>query len=123
MSAKEADDQIVSGIYSLEDGRWRWMSGRAVLQLKRFAGPAVFELALFIPPQSPARKVTVAVDGAQILEKTFPGPGAYTITSGRLPEFSGAVSVTMTTDKTFSAPGDSRSLGVILNAAGFKPAQ
>ena len=35
MNAPEADQQIVSGVYQLEEGRYRWMAGRAVVLLKR----------------------------------------------------------------------------------------
>jgi hypothetical protein len=123
MQAPEAADQIVSGIYGLEDGRWRWMSGRAVILLKRPEGAPVFELDLNIPPSAPARRVTVAIGGVEILQKTLAAPGSYTLTSGAVPASAGPAIVTITVDKTFFAPGDNRELGVILNGAGFKPAR
>jgi hypothetical protein len=120
MNAPEAADQIESGIYGLESGRWRWTSGRAVIQLKRPEGASVFELDLNIPTSAPARLVTVAIGGVEILRKTLAASGPYTLTSGPVPESAGPATVTITVDKTFSAPGDSRELGVVLNGAGFK---
>jgi hypothetical protein len=122
MNAPQAGEQIVSGIYALEQGRYRWMSGRAVLLLKRPERPSVVEVVLFIAPSSPARRISVAVDNVPIIEKTFAAPGAYTLASGPVTVSSETATVAIAADKTFSAPGDQRQLGIILTAAGFKPA-
>ena len=121
MNAPEADQQILSGIYQLEGGRYRWIGGRAVLLLKNPGQPSVVEVALYIPPQSPARRVTVSLDDRPVAEKTFPGPGAYTLASGALPVAGDSPAVAVTVDKTFTVAGDQRQLGIILTAAGFRP--
>ena len=115
MSAREAQTQIVSGIYDLE-GQWRWTSGRAMLLLKPPPAPAPLQFKIFIPDPAPARKITISLDNKVIHEQTLPGPGAYTIETKPI---SGST-VTLSVDKTFSGPGDSRALGLILSEAGFR---
>jgi hypothetical protein len=123
MNAPEADQQILSGVYQLEGGSYRWMGGRAVLLLKNPGQPSRVEVALYIPPQSPARRVTVSLDDKPVAEKTFPGPGAYTLTSGALTVATDSPAVAVTVDRTFTVAGDQRQLGIILTAAGFKPVE
>jgi hypothetical protein len=115
MSAPEAQAQIVSGIYDLE-GQWRWTSGRAMLLLKPPPAPAPLQFKIFIPDPAPARKITISLDNKVIHEQILPGPGAYTIDTTPI---SGSA-VTLTVDRTFSGPGDSRALGLILSEAGFR---
>ncbi len=119
MNAPEAAQQIVSGIYELEAGTWRWMSGRAVLLLHAPTALLPLRVTLHIPDNSPARRVTVAVDGAPAIDRTFSSPGSYTVSSEPLRITSESPTVTITVDKTFSPAGDHRSLGIILNSVGF----
>ena len=74
---------------------------------------------LYIPPAAPARHVRMLVDGQLAAEETFGGPGAYTIS---IPMSAGPANVTvqLTVDKVFSAPGDQRKLGVIITGVGFR---
>ncbi len=74
---------------------------------------------LYIPQTAPARHVRMLVDGQLAAEDTFGGPGAYTIA---IPMSAGPsnVTVTLTVDKVFSAPGDQRTLGVVVNGVGFR---
>jgi hypothetical protein len=116
MNAPEAQEQIVSGVYALEGGNaWRWMSGRAVILLKRPAQPRRVRVSLYIHDNAPARKITVLLDGTQVAEGQYTGPGKYVLES---PPVSGSV-VTIVVDKTFSVAGDSRELGIILSEVGF----
>ncbi len=121
MNAPEAEHQIVSGIYALESGGWRWMSERAVVLLKAPSGAAPLRVALYIPEQAPARRVTLALDGAPAAEQTFLAPGSYILTSAPLTPAGPTVTVTITIDRTFTAPGDHRRLGLILSEVGFAP--
>jgi hypothetical protein len=120
MNAPEAASQIVSGIDSLEDNRFRWMAGRAVVLLKRPDTALPLELELFIPDVAPARKVSVTIDGLSAAEATYPSPGAYRLVSIPQPAGTGAVTVVIEVDRTFSVPGDHRALGVILSGVGFR---
>ncbi len=95
------------------------MSGRAVLLLHAPAAPLPLRVTLYIPDNSPARRVTVAVDGTLAIERTFSSPGSYTVSSETLRITSESPTVTITVDKTFSPAGDHRSLSIILNAVGF----
>lgn len=118
MSAPEAQVQLVSGVYQLE-GQARWTSGQALFLLKPPPTPAPLQLKIFIHDTAPARRIAIRLDNQLIHEESFAGPGLYTITTK--PVSGSAVSVSV--DKTFSAPGDNRTLGVMLIEAGFAPQQ
>ena len=117
MNAPQAENQLVSGIYKLEENQWRWTSGRAMLLLKPPSSPTSLELKIHVPDAAAARKVTVILDNTVIYEQSLPAPGPYTI---KTKPVSGSA-LTITVDKTFSVPGDHRTLGVILSEAGFRP--
>jgi hypothetical protein len=121
MNDPEAGQQIVSGVYEQEANGWRWMSGRAVILLKRPNTPLPLTVAIHIPGQSPARRVTLTVDGAKISEQTYAAPGTYTLVSRPLSVASETATVAIEIDKTFSVPGDHRTLGIILTEVGFQP--
>jgi hypothetical protein len=120
MNAPEAAEQIVGGVYDLEDKQWRWMSGKAVLLLKSPRDPKPLTVRFYIPDSAPGRTVTVSMDGRQVAQETFPKPGAYTLTSAPLRPEGKSATVSIAIDKTFSVPGDRRELGAILSQAGFR---
>jgi hypothetical protein len=122
LNAPEAEQQIVSGLFQVEEGGWRWMAGRAVILLKRPEQRSIVQVALHIPEQSPARRISLSLDGVPVAEQTFPAPGTYTLSSGPVTVASQEATLTITADKTFSVPGDERRLSIILTAAGFRPA-
>ncbi|HEX5431801.1 MAG TPA: glycosyltransferase family 39 protein, partial [Bryobacteraceae bacterium] len=109
-----AASQIVRGIFP--DG---WMTREAAVVLKAPEGAAALQVSFYVPQSAPARRVQMSVDGRIVAEKALPGPGAYTLTA---PAASGArsITVTLSVDRTFSAPPDIRKLGVILTGIGFK---
>lgn len=121
MNAPEAGEQILSGLYQLEGGRYRWMASRAVLLLSKPAGRVRLEVGLYIPEMAPARRVWVSLNGLPVAGQVFPRPGTYTLESKPLEAAPDSPSVTIEVDRTFTVPGDQRQLGVILTAAGFKP--
>ncbi|MDX2153520.1 MAG: hypothetical protein SFV54_22435 [Bryobacteraceae bacterium] len=116
MNAPDAASQIVSGIFELEQNRWRWMGARGALMVKPPAQPRPVQVELFLPDQAPGRRVSIALDGITLLETDLPGPGAHTL---KTPPALGQT-LTIGIDKTFSVPGDQRKLGLILVAAGFR---
>ena len=118
MNAPEAASQIVSGIYKLEENRYRWTAGRAVLLLKNPQRPARLEAVLYLPPAAPARRAELWVDGGRVAAEPL-AAGLHTIRSGPITPSQPAVSVIIAVDRTFTPPGDQRELGVILSAAGF----
>ncbi len=121
MNAPEAEHQIVSGIYQLESGAWRWMGRRAVVLLKAPAEPLPVQASLYIPEQTPAREVTVTVDGITVAAERFPSPGSYTLISKAPVTVKGeSATVSISVDRVFSPPGDTRRLGVILTGIGFR---
>lgn len=105
--------QVVSGLYP--DG---WTARDATVLLKVPDAPARLEASIFIPPNAPARHVSMSVNGATVAEKDFAGPGGYTLTATDRP--AGIASVKLSVDKTFSAPGDQRSLGVVVVGIGYR---
>jgi hypothetical protein len=119
MNAPEAAGQIVSGVYDLEDKRFRWMSGHATLLLKRPAAAAPLSLEFAIPEASPARRVTLTLDGREAVSRTYSAPGTYSLLSAPLTAAGATATLEITTDRSFHAPGDSRELGIVITGAGF----
>jgi hypothetical protein len=120
MGAPEAVQQIVSGIYKLEEDRWRWMSGRAVLLLKSPVAPTPLKVRFNIPEASPARRVTLLLDGREIASQSYPAPGSYSLETPPQAANTGVSTLTIIVDKVFTVPGDVRELGIILAEAGFQ---
>jgi hypothetical protein len=120
MNAPEAEQQIVGGVYQLEGGQWRWMSQTATILLKPPNQPTPVTLRFTIPPASPARQVTIALNDHTVASQTYSGPGAYSLSSAPMKSDGDSAKLTVTVDKSFSVPGDSRQLGIILTEAGFK---
>jgi Dolichyl-phosphate-mannose-protein mannosyltransferase len=121
MNAPEAAHQIISGIYNLENGNSRWMSGTGVVLLKSPAQPAAIEVSFYIPPQAPARQIRISMDEHVVADETYAAPGAYTLTTMPVKPSGESATLTITAGKTFMVTGDQRVLGVVLIAAGFKP--
>lgn len=120
MNSPEAARQIVSGIYQLENGQWRWMSRGATVLLKPPAQPAPLAVQFTIPEASPARTVSLAVDDRTVASQTYAGPGTYTLSSGPVKIDGDTARVTISVDRSFSVPGDGRELGIILSEVGFR---
>lgn len=120
MNAPEAGQQIVSGIYSLEDGQWRWMAQKAVLLLKTPAPAASLSIHFYIPDPAPARTVTAYVDQKRVAEVTYPKAGSYVLNSGPIRIEGSAATVEIGVDKAFSPPGDQRRLGIIVTQVGLQ---
>jgi hypothetical protein len=119
MNAPEAVDQIVSGIFSLEDNRFRWMSRTALVALKSPPAALPLRAAFTIPPQARARRVALLLDGREVASQTYPAPGTYTLESPPV-RAAGAVAIAeIAIDQTFFAPPDSRELGIVLTGVGF----
>ena len=120
MNAPQAGQQIVSGVYQLESGQWRWMSQTAIILLKPPDQPTPVTVHFTIPAASPARKVTVAVNDQLVASQTYSAPGTFALSSPPMQPTGDTAKVTITVDKSFSVPGDDRQLGVILTEAGFR---
>lgn len=123
MGAPEAESQIISGVYQLEDGRWRWMGQRAAILLKAPAAPAPAEVELYVPEGATARQVELRVDGRAVAQTSLAKPGSYRLRSpGPVAVAAETATLEILVDRTFSPPGDHRKLGVILVGAGFRKA-
>lgn len=115
MNSPDAPLQIVSGVYALEENRYRWMSKTAVILLKPPPTPLPVRATFTIPPNAPARTVRFLLDSKEIAARTYPAPGTYTLESP--PATGGTLAIEI--DRTFRAPGDTRDLGMVLTGAGF----
>jgi hypothetical protein len=109
-----AVDQIVSGVFPND----RWMSQAGIVVLKSPPVPRKLRAEFYIPPNAPARQVTLLLDGRVVASQTYAGPGAYTLTSAEPLQGSTAE---VRVDRTFTAPGDRRTLGMVLLGVGFVP--
>jgi hypothetical protein len=119
MNAPEASGQIVSGIFDLE-GAFRWTSRAAVVALKSPADPLPLAATFAIHAKSPARQVRLLLDGREVAAATYPGPGSYTLSSAPVQPAGPVASVTIECDRTFTAPPDTRDLGIVLAGIGFR---
>ena len=120
MNAPQAEQQIVSGVYQLESGQWRWMSQTATVLLKPPDQPKPVTVRFSIPAASPARKISVAVNDVLVASQTYSAPGTFALSSAPLKPAGDTAKLTITVDKSFSVPGDDRQLGIILTEAGFR---
>jgi dolichyl-phosphate-mannose-protein mannosyltransferase len=120
MSAPEAEQQIVGGVYQLENGQWRWMSRSATILLKPPAQPTPITIHFTIPDASPVRQLTIALDDRVVASQTYPTPGTYSLSSPAIKPDGDTAQITISSDKSFSVPGDSRELSVILTEVGFR---
>ncbi len=110
----QAPAHILSGLFP--DG---WMSERASVLLKTAEKGSSVEVVFFIPLNAPARHVQLLVDGELLAGETFPGPGRYKL-AAPLHLSNPTATVTVAVDKTFSAPGDRRHLGIVITGLGFR---
>lgn len=121
MKLAAADAQIVSGVYQVENGQWRWSSPRAVLLLKPPDTPAPVRVNLYLPEAAPGRQVTVTLNGEVIGSRTLAGPGIHEIVTAATTVSTETATLAISIDRGFTPPGDSRQLGFILTGAGFRP--
>jgi hypothetical protein len=120
MNAPEAGQQIVSGIFPLEDNRYRWTSKSAVVALKSPAGAMSLRVELNIPAVAPGRQVSLFLDGREVASQTYSGPGDYVLVSPPVQAAGATASLEIRIDRPFTAPPDTRELGVVLLGAGFR---
>lgn len=119
MDAPDAQEHIVSGVFSLE-GHIRWTSKTASVVLKSPSTPTPVRATFTIHPLSRARRVRLLLDGREIASQTYSGPGAYTLTTPPQQPASPASVVTLELDAAFTHPPDTRDLGIVLSAIGFE---
>jgi hypothetical protein len=120
MNATEANQQIVSGIYDLEDHHFRWMAHAAVVVVKSPSSARPLQLEFSIPGNAPARRVTLRMDGREVASQTYPAPGAYTLATHPLEPSGASAAIQIEIDHAFSVPGDRRELGIVLTGVGFR---
>jgi len=120
MNAPEAEQQLVSGVYALEANRFRWTAGQAVILLKSPAAATPLQAVFVIHAASPARRISLLLDGKEVAAQTYSKPDAYTLIAPAQRPSNASATLTIVVDKTFSVAGDGRELGMVLSEAGFK---
>ncbi|MGA7236062.1 MAG: hypothetical protein WBY44_10305 [Bryobacteraceae bacterium] len=116
IDAPEAREQIVSGIYPDH-----WMTGTAIVALKSPADARKLKFAFYLPNASPARRVTMKLDGRELTAETYGEPGAHTLESAPVRPQAATATVEVSITPTFRAPGDARDLGAVVTSIGFVP--
>jgi dolichyl-phosphate-mannose-protein mannosyltransferase len=119
MNDPEAEQQIVSGVFQVENSAWRWTSQTAVILLKAPDQATPLVIRFYIPDPAPARQVTLRLDNQVVATKTYASPGNYTMVTPALKPVGESVPVSVEVDKTFSTQADRRKLGIILTEVGF----
>ncbi len=120
MGAPQAESHIVSGIYQLESGLFRWMGQQGSVFLKANGELAPLELKLFIPDSAPARQVTIEIDGKEVAREKYAATGLHDLRTLPVQWPRGRALVTIKVDQTFVSGGDTRRLGIILQELGFR---
>lgn len=110
----DAAAQIITGIYNSD----RWTGAQPTVILKRPANASLLEATFYIPPQSPARTLSLYADGTLLKQETYAGPGVHVI-AAPAPSGNSAV-IMLAVDKTFTVPPDERRLGVLLTEIRFR---
>jgi hypothetical protein len=119
MNAPEAAEQIVSGIYQLEAGAYRWMGASATVVVKAPEAAAPLAVTFTIPPTARAHRITLVMDDTPVATERYPGPGTYKLATKPIRPAGNTAQVEIRVDGTFSAPPDTRELGIVLSAVGF----
>ena len=119
MNAPEAEQQLVSGVYNLENDQWRWMARTAVILLKPPVDATPLIVRFYIPDSAPARRISVEIDNEVVATQTYAAPGTYTLVAPARKPAGDSVTASITVDKSFSTQSDSRQLGVVLTEVGF----
>lgn len=112
-----ASEQIVSGIWPD-----RWMGRSGVVLLKSPASAMPLKATFFISEKAAARQVWLLLDGREVASATYDSPGLHTLSTAAAVQPAGATAtVEIRIDRTFTAPPDTRDLGLVLTGVGFAP--
>ena len=120
MNAPEAAEQIVGGVYQLEGGAYRWTSAAAVVILKTPEMAVPLAADFTIPAPARARRITLVMDGTTVAAQSYLGPGTYELATKPVRPAGSTTEVEIRVDRTFTAPPDTRELGIVLSAVGFR---
>jgi hypothetical protein len=117
MKAPEAKDQIVSGIWPDD----HWMSASGVVMVKSPSAAMPLAVEFYVPGNSPARRVTLLLDGREVCSTALAAPGEVRLISPAPLAPAGLTAmIEIRVDRTFRAPPDARDLGIVLLGVGFR---
>ncbi len=113
IDAPEAESQIVSGI-----SKDHWTSGTATVVLVSPTDAEPLHAQLYVPDNAVARQVTLMLDGRTVHSQAI-GRGVQRVVTPPQKAAGPTSVVSLQVDRTFSASGDSRQLGVVLQDIGW----
>ena len=126
MNDPEAQNQLLSGFYGIENNSWRWTAGSFSVLLRTPPGSAqrgaTLDFALSIPDSTIQKlgklKLTGSTNGTVLNSAAYDAPGQYHFSADVPPAMLGADStrIDFVLDKTIQPDGDKRVLGVIANS-------
>ena len=125
----DVEVQLVKGFHKIEWGSGRWTKQSFTVSLKppRTAHErgATLRVKLDLPraliEQEESVSLACTIDGKGLTEERWKTSGAHVLTRDVPALTADPVAVTCTVDKKYTAPGDSRELGVVLHAIGLEP--
>jgi hypothetical protein len=131
MGDPQAETQLISGFYGIEQSAWRWTARRFSLVLRSPSGAAqkgaTLEVHLTVPPATIEKLKTIslsaAIGNSALAPETYTQPGDYTYTRDVAPALleGEAVRVDFQLDKSMPPSGaDLRDLGVVVLSAGLE---
>ena len=116
MGSLESESQIAGGFYHIEDGRWRWMSGKGTVLLKREESQNELAVKYALPGTLPGRIIELFINGHSFHKVTLAGPGGGEIKAHLPPFTTPQISVSVAIDKVFTPVNDQRKLGLIVES-------
>jgi len=120
MADPQSGEQLLWGFYQQEAERWRWMAKEGAALLKASPEVSGFVFEFHIPRESPARRVTVFLEGRKLVSQSYSGDGGYTLRAPVQFTESKPVQVRVAVDRAFEPPGEGRELGVVVLGLGFR---
>ena len=116
MGSPDSESQIAGGFYHIEDGRWRWMSGKGTVLLMREPDQTEVALSYALPAILPGRTIELFMNGQSIHKITLANFGAGEIKAHLPPFTTPQISVSVSIDKIFTPANDQRNLGLIVQS-------
>jgi hypothetical protein len=120
MGDPNAETHLVSGIYQLEEGKYRWMGRQGRILVKPAKESNDVSATIYIPDSAPGREVSLSLNGQIVAKQRYDKPGLYTIEAKAVATGMSDALLTISIDKSFQATGDYRELGLILQQAGLR---
>ncbi len=118
-SDPRADEHLLAGFFASDGAEWRWMGPEGAALLVAPQGKSVFELDFHIPEDAPARRIQVEINGVALADEHYSATGGYQLRAPYEGEEGRNVRVRIRAEPSYTPPGDSRELAVVVVGFGF----